>query len=66
MAYDVIVKGGRVVDGTGDPWFRADVGVRDGEIRAIGDLATDASCLVSSSERDSRRSRFQERERSQL
>jgi dihydroorotase/N-acyl-D-amino-acid deacylase len=36
--FDVILEGGRVVDGTGAPWFVADVGVRDGKIAAIGRL----------------------------
>jgi N-acyl-D-amino-acid deacylase len=35
-AYDVIVRGGRVVDGTGNPWFAADVGIRDGRIVTVG------------------------------
>lgn len=34
--YDILVSGGRVLDGTGNPWFRADIGIRDGRIVAVG------------------------------
>lgn len=37
--FDLLVSGGRVLDGTGNPWIRADIGVRDGRIAALGDLA---------------------------
>jgi dihydroorotase/N-acyl-D-amino-acid deacylase len=38
--YDLIIEHGRVVDGTGAPWFAADVGIRAGHIAAIGRLDT--------------------------
>ena len=37
--FDLLVRGGRILDGTGNPWFRADIGVRDGRIAAVGQLA---------------------------
>ncbi|HEY5678192.1 MAG TPA: D-aminoacylase [Myxococcales bacterium] len=37
--FDLILSGGRVVDGTGAPWFRADVGIRGDAIAAVGDLS---------------------------
>ena len=36
--FDVLIRNARVVDGTGNPWFRADVAVRNGQIAAIGKL----------------------------
>ena len=36
--YDLIIEHGRVVDGTGAPWFAADVGIRAGRVAAIGQL----------------------------
>lgn len=36
--YDLIVAGGRVIDGSGNPWVVADVAVRDGRIAAVGRL----------------------------
>ena len=35
---DFVFEGGRVVDGTGAPWFVGDVAVRDGRIAALGKL----------------------------
>jgi N-acyl-D-amino-acid deacylase len=37
--FDVIIVGGAVVDGTGAPGYRADVGVTGDSIKAIGDLS---------------------------
>ena len=35
MAVDILIKDGFVVDGTGGPWYRADVGIKDGKIVAV-------------------------------
>lgn len=40
-SFDIVIRGGEVVDGSGAPAVRTDVGIRDGRIAALGDL-TDA------------------------
>lgn len=52
-SFDVIIEHGRIIDGTGSPWYSGDVGIRGGHIAAIGQLETakakrriDASGLV--------------------
>ena len=37
--YDIVIRGGRVLDGAGNPWIRADVAVRSGRIVRIGRIA---------------------------
>ncbi|MCA9117448.1 MAG: amidohydrolase family protein, partial [Planctomycetaceae bacterium] len=44
--YDVVLRGGTVIDGTGQPGHRADVGIRDGRIAAVGDLSGRAAETV--------------------
>ena len=39
MAFDTVILNGTVIDGTGRPGYRADVGVAGGKITAVGDLA---------------------------
>ena len=34
--YDIVIQGGRIVDGSGAPWYVADVGIREGKIARIG------------------------------
>lgn len=36
--FDLIIRNGHIIDGTGSPWYGADVGIRDGRIAAIGRL----------------------------
>src|SRR3954471_7095438 len=38
-SFDLIIRGGRIVDGTGNPWFAGDVGIRGERITAVGSLA---------------------------
>ena len=44
--YDVILRNGRIVDGTGSPWYRADVAIRGGEIVRIAPSITDPARRV--------------------
>jgi dihydroorotase/N-acyl-D-amino-acid deacylase len=51
--FDMVIANGHVIDGTGSPWYSADIGIRDGRIAAIGRLGDataarriDASGLV--------------------
>lgn len=37
--FDVLIRGGRIVDGTGNPSYLNDVGIREGKVVAIGRLA---------------------------
>lgn len=37
-AFDVLIRNGRVMDGSGNPWMHADVGIRGGRVAAVGRL----------------------------
>ena len=39
LPFDVLISGARIIDGTGNPWFRADVGIRGDVIAEIGSLS---------------------------
>ena len=39
QSFDILITGGRVLDGTGNPWIYADVGVRGGKVVAVGNLS---------------------------
>jgi N-acyl-D-amino-acid deacylase len=50
--YDLVIKGGRIVDGSGNPWFPGDIAVTKGRITAVGKVekgakeTIDASSLI--------------------
>jgi N-acyl-D-amino-acid deacylase len=37
--FDLLIHGGRIIDGTGNPWFYGDVGINGDRITAIGNLS---------------------------
>jgi N-acyl-D-amino-acid deacylase len=37
--FDVVIHGGRLIDGTGNPWFYGDIGIKDGKIASIGKIS---------------------------
>jgi N-acyl-D-aspartate/D-glutamate deacylase len=37
--YDLVIRNGHIIDGTGSPWYAGDVAIRSGRIEAIGHLA---------------------------
>jgi len=45
-SFDIVIKNGRIIDGTGNPWFKADVGVKDKKIAKIGKIDTQKATLV--------------------
>ncbi|HZU29136.1 MAG TPA: D-aminoacylase [Bryobacteraceae bacterium] len=41
-SYDLIIRNGHIIDGTGSPWYSGDIGVRGGHIATIGFIPADA------------------------
>jgi len=37
--FDLVITNGHIIDGTGSPWYSGDIGIREGRIAAIGNLA---------------------------
>jgi N-acyl-D-amino-acid deacylase len=38
MDFDIVIKNGRIIDGSGNPWFKANIGIKDGKIAKINRL----------------------------
>ena len=50
LPFDIVLQKGRIVDGSGAPWYVADVGIRDGKIAKIGHIAAEeAATLIDAS-----------------
>lgn len=47
--YDLIIRNGKIVDGTGEPAFTGDIAVTDGKVAAVGEVSGDASKEIDAS-----------------
>jgi N-acyl-D-aspartate/D-glutamate deacylase len=45
-AFDLIIRGGKIVDGTGNPWYAGDVAVRGDKIVAVGRVGGSAARVI--------------------
>jgi len=43
VQYDILIKGAKIIDGTGNPWFYGDIGIKGDMIAAIGDLSKETA-----------------------
>jgi len=50
--YDIIVKNGKIIDGTGNPWFKADLGIKNNKILHIGKINHNKASKVINAELD--------------
>jgi N-acyl-D-amino-acid deacylase len=39
QSFDIVITNGRIIDGTGSPWYSGDIGIRNGKIAFIGNLS---------------------------
>ena len=46
MSWDLVIKAGRVVDGTGMPAYTADIAIKDGKIARIGKVTENAERVL--------------------
>src|SRR5271170_7672482 len=41
--YDLVIRNGHIIDGTGSPWYSGDIAIQNGRIVAIGEIAQSAA-----------------------
>jgi N-acyl-D-amino-acid deacylase len=46
MNFELVIKNGKIVDGSGNPWFRADIGIKDGLITEIGRITGSSGRII--------------------
>jgi N-acyl-D-amino-acid deacylase len=51
-AYDIVIRNGRVLDGSGNPWFRADIGIKGDRITRVGAIPRTEKAAVTIDARD--------------
>ncbi len=44
--FELVIKGGKVVDGTGSPWFKRDIGIAGGKIKKVGRIAENSAKTI--------------------
>ncbi len=44
--YDLLIRGGKIVDGTGNAWFYGDVGIKNGKIARVGQLSNATAAKI--------------------
>lgn len=49
MVHDLLIKNAKILDGTGNPWFRGDVAVKDGRISGVGKVKGESAETVNAS-----------------
>jgi N-acyl-D-amino-acid deacylase len=50
-APDLVIRNARILDGTGNPWYRADIAIAGGKIAAIGRIGGEAARVIDARER---------------
>lgn len=44
--YDIVIHNGKIIDGTGNSWYRADIGIAEGKIKTIGQIGETGTARV--------------------